>query len=466
MSGYVVAERPPGRKLLFAILVGALLAIPLFAIYLLVYDRQSQSETARSSIADGWGGPQTIAGPVLIIPYSEQVSETVNEGGKQTVRTNTVWRELTVSPSVADIKSELKPERRHRSIYDAVVYEARNTGYAKFALPADLQRFGVTIDQLAFDRAELRFGLRDARGLFGPPPSVTVDGKRLSLQPGNGPSETNGSGFFTRLDAAPLRERAIAVSFDYAFRGNGWLALQPQAGDTRWTVNSKWPHPSFTGGFLPTTHEVKDSGFTATWRVGNLALSSALVAGEQIKAEVVQKPYERGTVSLRQAAGDYEARVDLVTPVDLYSQVNRSVKYGFLFIGFTFIAFLMFDVIGGVRVTAVEYLLVGAGLVLFFVMLLAFAEVVGFSLAYVLAAGAIIGLLTAYSSAVLGSWRRGAYIAGLLTALYGVLYILLSLEAYSLLIGSLLLFAALAAVMYLTRGLDWSSARRLIDQAS
>ncbi|QNQ07886.1 cell envelope integrity protein CreD [Sphingomonas alpina] len=459
MSDDVVAERPPGRKLLFAILVGALLAIPLFAIYLLVYDRQSQSETARSSIAEGWGGPQTIAGPVLIIPYSEQVSETVTEGGKQVVKTNTVWRELTVSPSAVDIKSDLKPERRHRSIYDAVVYEARNTGTAKFALPADLQRFGVTIDQLALDRAELRFGLRDARGLFGPPPSVVVDGRRLPLQPGNGPSETSGSGFFTWLDAAALRERTIAVSFDYAFRGNGWLALLPQAGDTRWTVSSKWPHPSFTGGFLPIAPSVKDDGFTATWRVGNLALGSALVSTERAKPDAVKEPYERGTASLRQAAGDYEARVDLVTPVDLYSQVNRSVKYGFLFIGFTFIAFLMFDVIGGVRVSTVEYLLVGVGLVLFFVMLLAFAEVVGFSPAYVLAAGAIIGLLTAYSSAVLGSWRRGVYIAGLLTALYGVLYILLSLEAYSLVIGSLLLFAALAAVMYLTRGLDWGGVR-------
>jgi inner membrane protein len=136
------------------------------------------------------------------------------------------------------------------------------------------------------------------------------------------------------------------------------------------------------------------------------------------------------------------------------------VKYGFLFIGFTFLAFLMFDVIAGVRVAAVEYLLVGAGLVLFFVMLLAFAEVIGFALAYVLAAAAIIGLLTSYSAAVLRSWRRGGYIAALLAALYGVLYVLLSLEAYSLLIGSLLLFAALAGVMYLTRNLDWSGLRR------
>ena len=132
------------------------------------------------------------------------------------------------------------------------------------------------------------------------------------------------------------------------------------------------------------------------------------------------------------------------------------MKYGFLFIGFTFAAFLLFDVVAGVRVSAVEYLLVGAGLVLFFVLLLALAEVLGFTPAYLLAAAAIIGLLAAYSAAVLGSWRRGGYVAGLLAGLYAVLYVLLSLEAYSLLIGSLLLFAALASIMYLTRRLDWA----------
>ena len=151
-------------------------------------------------------------------------------------------------------------------------------------------------------------------------------------------------------------------------------------------------------------------------------------------------------------------------PVDLYSQVNRAAKYGFLFIGFTFLAFLLFDVIGGIRVSGVEYLLVGAALILFFVLLLAFAEVIGFTPAYILASAAIIGLNTAYSAAVLGSWRRAALVGGLMTGLYGVLYVLLSLEAYSLLIGSLMLFFALAGVMYLTRHLNWGA--RMEPQAA
>lgn len=447
----------PGRKLGMAIVIALLLAIPLFAIYLLVYDRQEQSSTARASIAAGWGGPQTIAGPVLVLPYQAEATETVNEGGRQVVRTSLVWRELTLAPQVADIRTQLTPERRRRSIYEAVLFQAVASGTARFVLPGDLARFGITADRLAYDRAELRFGLKDARGLFGRPPEVTANGRRLTLQPGKGSPATNNSGFFTWLDAGAIRSAPIAVSFRFAFRGNGWLALAPQAGDTRWQVTSAWPHPSFQGGFLPTAQRIGDEGFSATWRVGNLALGRSLVSS----GDVV--PDSRPTVDDRYAtaspAGEYEARVDLISPVDLYSQVNRSVKYGFLFIGFTFVAFLMFDVIAGVRVATVEYLLVGAGLVLFFVMLLAFAEVIGFAAAYIVAAAAIIGLLAAYSAAVLRSWRRGGYIAALLAALYGVLYVLLSLEAYSLLIGSLLLFAALAGVMYLTRNLDWSGPR-------
>jgi inner membrane protein len=450
--------RTPGTKLLMAVLMAALLAIPLFAVYLLVYDRQSQSETARASIADGWGGPQTIAGPVLVLPYQEQVTETVSEGGRQVARTNLVWRELVLAPELADIRTGLTPERRSRSIYEAVVFEAAASGTARFALPADLVRFGVSADRLAFDRAELRFGLKDARGLFGRPPAVTIGERRLVLQPGKGLPSTGGSGFFTWLDASSLRAGPLTATFRFAFRGNGWLALAPQAGDTRWTVTSAWPHPSFQGGFLPTAHRLSDAGFSATWQIGNLALGRSLVTSDAPQPEArAAAGADRYVVAA--PAGDYEARVDLVSPVDLYSQVNRSVKYGFLFIGFTFMAFLMFDVIAGVRVATVEYLLVGAGLVLFFVMLLAFAEVIGFGAAYVLAAAAIIALLAAYSAAVLRSRRRGGYVAALLAALYGVLYILLSLEAYSLLIGSLLLFAALAAIMYLTRNLDWSGLR-------
>lgn len=455
-------ERTPGSKLLLAILIAAALSIPLFSVWLLVYDRQSQSEQAAASITEGWGGPQAVSGPLLVIPYRTTATETVVENGQSVTRSRDVVQELSLSPEAVNLTTAIKPERRKRSIYEAVVYDAQVSGKARFAFPPDLARLSVTPADMMLDRAELRFGLSDPRGL-GANPRVAADGTALRLQPGGG-SSNSGRGFFAWIDAAGLTARPLNVDFAYDFRGNASLALAPQAGDTRWTVRSAWPHPSFGGDFLPAQRRVTDQGFEASYRIGNLALGRSLVStGAAGSSNVVDRipPPESRPMPVRSmdSGAAQTASISLIQPVDLYSQVNRATKYGFLFIGFTFLTLLMFDVIAGIRISPVEYLLMGAGLVLFFVLLLAFAEVIGFAPAYVLASAAIAGLNTAYSAAVLKSWRRAWLIGGLLVALYAVLYILLNLEAYSLLIGSLLLFAALAGVMYATRRIDWSASR-------
>ena len=458
MEGYR-GERTPGFKLLLALAVGFVLTVPLFSVYLLAYDRQSQMREATDSITDGWGGPQNMNGPLLVIPYRANATETVVENGRSVTRTNQVNRERTLAPEIVELKSDVAPTVRKRSIYRAVVYDARVSGKARFAFPQDLSRTGVDPATMDLSRAELRFGLSDPRGL-GTNPRVNVAGRPLRMLPGGGSG--GGRGFFAWVDATGLQGQPLDVDFAYEFRGNGSLGLAPQAGDTKWSVHSTWPSPSFTGDFLPEHTPITDKGFEATYRIGNLALGRSLVSTGDVGAN--SGPPQPIAAQAYRSSADSDGRaqvaqIDLIQPVDLYSQVNRAVKYGFLFIGFTFLALLMFDVIGGVRVSAVEYLLMGAALVLFFVLLLAFAEVIGFTPAYVLASAAIAGLNTAYSAAVLGSWRRAGFIGGLLVGLYAVLYVLLSLEAYSLLIGSLLLFAALAGVMYATRHIDWGAKR-------
>jgi len=457
----VEGERTPGFKLLLTILVGAALVIPLFSVWLLVYDRQTQSNEATASITEGWGGPQAVSGPVLVIPYRVTAQETVIENGQNVTRSRDVMRELTLSPEHADLTTSIAPERRKRSIYEAVVYEAKLSGAASFAFPPDLSRHGVDVAAMDLSRAELRFGVSDPRGL-GANPQVAVNGSRLRLQPGGGSG--GGRGFFAWIDASQLTSGPIGVRYSYGLRGNSSLTFAPQAGETVWNVRSAWPHPSFGGEFLPDRRQVGDRGFQAVYRIGNLALGRSLVstgdAGQSNAVERISPDAALAAVGAKDAGVPQVASISLIQPVDLYSQVNRATKYGFLFIGFTFLALLMFDVIGGVRVSPVEYLLMGAAIVLFFVLLLAFAEVIGFTPAYILASTAIAGLNTAYSAAVLGSWKRAWFIGGLLVALYAVLYILLSLEAFSLLIGSLLLFAALAGVMYGTRRIDWSAPRQ------
>lgn len=450
-------ERSPGAKFLLVLLTGFLLAIPLFVSWLLIYDRQSQSDQAEQSIVTGWGGEQVFAGPKIVLPYKAKVQTAVEQDGKTVTRTDLVTQELYISPEVMTSDSDIQTEVKSRSIYEVVIYNTNVTGSATFKLPEDFDRSGIDLADINFARAEIRFGLSDARGLASNN-KLSADGQPLVLQPGKGLGETGNTGFFAWMDASALADGTITVTYDVKFRGTESLTMAPDAGQTNWTIASAWPHPSFTGGFLP-ANEVTAAGFTAKYGISNLALGTSLTSTqtrEQIFPQTNIGGYRYAGVGTQPSS----VTINLIQPVDLYDQVSRATKYGFLFIGFTFVAMLLFDLIGGVRISSVQYILVGAALVLFFVLLLAFAEIIGFALAYVTASIATIGLITAYVASVLASWRRASMIGGLLAALYGVIYILLSLEAYSLLIGSLLIFAALAGVMYVTRRVDWSRTMR------
>src|SRR5690349_827363 len=151
--------RTPAFKLFLAILVGLVLTIPLFSVWLLVYDRQTQQQEATNSITAGWGGPQAMAGPVLVIPYRASATETVVQNGQSVTRTNQVTKELTLAPEAIELSTRLSPDVRKRSIYEAVVYDAAVSGKARFVLPPDLARTGVDPGQMDMSRAELRFGL-------------------------------------------------------------------------------------------------------------------------------------------------------------------------------------------------------------------------------------------------------------------------------------------------------------------
>src|SRR5205085_10275598 len=175
------------------------------SIYLLNSDRQSQMREATESITAGWGGAQAMSGPVLVIPYRATATETVVEYGQSVTRTNQVRRELTLAPEAVELSTDVGPQVRKRSIYEAVVYDARMAGKARFALPPDLAS-AVDPSQMDLGRAELRFGLSDPRGL-GANPQVAADGKPLRLQPGGG--SKGGRGFFAWIDASALAGKPL-----------------------------------------------------------------------------------------------------------------------------------------------------------------------------------------------------------------------------------------------------------------
>jgi inner membrane protein len=267
-----MTSRTPGVRLLFLALVVAVLSIPLLAVYALVRDRESQSQSAQAAITAGWGGPQVVSGPVLAIPYFHNETVTEGTGGQAITRTQRVRSELFLSPTTQTVRTAIEPGRRSYSIYTSVIYRAALDGKAWFRLPEALNADGVTRDDLLLDQAELRFGVSDPRGLQQDA-RVTAGGEPVALQPGKGVASSGNSGFHGKLawDGEP-----VEVSWRYDLRGSHGLALVPRGGETRWEVRSPWPHPSFGGDFLPDVRKVGKEGFSATFGITNLALGQAL----------------------------------------------------------------------------------------------------------------------------------------------------------------------------------------------
>ncbi len=272
----------------------------------------------------------------------------------------------------------------------------------------------------------------DASGLRSA--TLKLGGQALAVQPGTGHPAYR-SGLHAALPGLHLDE-GLALSLALDFLGSERLALVPAASTVAVALKSAWPHPSFGGCFLPVRTAVGDNGFSTQWQVTELASSAA--------AQVAQGEAEPETLD-----------VALIDPVNPYSMADRAIKYGLLFIALTFVAVGLTELLAGRRVHPVQYLLVGLALSLFFLLLLSRSEHLPFVWAYAAAAGAAVAVLTHYAAAMLGGWRRGLGFGGGIALLYGALYVLLSREQTALVIGALLLFAVLAAVMALTRKLDW-----------
>ncbi len=219
------------------------------------------------------------------------------------------------------------------------------------------------------------------------------------------------------------------------------LRISPLGDTTKVTMNSTWPSPSFVGNYLPEHREVSDSGFSAAWQVSSLgrSLPSQWTGKTAIKGNKQQMSFG----------------VDFYQPVSLYRLSLRAAKCAVLFIGLTFVAYFLFEVMAGLRLHPLQYLLVGFANALFYLLLLSLAEHIGFGWAYLASSGASISLVAGYSVAILGRESRGLLMAIILAGLYSFLYMTLKAETYALLAGALGLWITLAIIMFLTRRIDW-----------
>jgi inner membrane protein len=431
---------PMARLLIMGVILVAL-NVPLTMMCSVVNERTARRDHVAAEVSESWGGAQTIGGPVLTVPY--RYSWTDGSG-----RAESVVASYHFLPETLEIDGIVEPGERRRSLFAVIVYTAKLKLRGRFAPPkmADLRPAPETI---LWDRASISLGISDPRGIARAI-EMNWNGQGQRFVPGSAPI-----GLFASRVQAPApgmtgeRTEPYPFELDVEVRGTRELRVLPAGNETVVRLTSTWPHPSFVGT-APDPPRIDASGFAASWRVPYF--------GRGFAAEWKGDDPQVADALARQAAAAAFG-VALVQPVDIYVQTDRAVKYAVLFIVMTFVIAFAWEITGGALVHPIQYLFVGFTMCVFYLLLLSLSEHRGFDFAYVVAATATVLLLSWYWSWVLGGRRQGTLMGAAMSTLYGYLYLLLRLEDYALLAGSVGLFVMLALVMFLTRRVNWYELR-------
>ncbi len=455
-----------------------LLLIPTSMVEDLIGERAQFRDNVLADVTGKWGGPQLLTGPVLVVPYYYSERDRDNK-----LITSTAY--ACFLPDSLLTTGELVPETRQRSLYDLVVYRARLRVRGVFRTEA-LTNWDLDPARIKWNEAFVATGISDLKGIrnavalrwdgtaypfepgllapaampFGTAPgassltaglpvrgSVAYVEEMPSMISAEGGNESVG-GLNVRVpiaDAAALAQRH-SFSYDLDLNGSTGLLVAPLGRTTDVRLTSAWPSPSFIGEFLPRERSVRPEGFSAAWTVLNLNRNYP----QRWRTSEGERPnVDASTFGVR-----------LLVPVDEYQKSMRAVKYALLPLALTFLIFFFVEVLQRRRIHPVQYLLVGFALVIFYLLLLALGEYIRFQAAYLTAAVVVIGLVTAYVAGIFRRRELTLITAGVLTLIYGFVYIILQLEDYALLIGTLGLLLILALVMWLSRRIDWYAAGR------
>ncbi|MEZ5577138.1 MAG: cell envelope integrity protein CreD [Candidatus Competibacteraceae bacterium] len=428
-------------KMVLVFLVTVVLATGLSQIDYLVRERTQRRDQVVAGIAAATARDQTLVGPLLVIPYTRIVktqkpSEKDDNKMIEVEKRYADW--LYLLPAELDVQANLNTEQIRRGLYHAVVFSGAVSLKGRFVADGALLKPGPN-EQIAFGDPRLIVGIGDPRGILRAP-ALAWAGQRLEFLPGTA-EEKMPNGIQAHIGGLnPQEPWSAEFELTFDLRGTQSFDVAPVGDTTRIGVRGNWPHPSFYGQFLPESRQVSDAGFSAAWSTTRLATNMLHQLFEHLRNN---RPL------------DTLIGVRFVDPTDSYTQTDRAIKYGLLFIGLTFAAFFLFEILKRLAIHPFQYGLAGTALVLFYLLLLSLSEHVGFGIAYAIATAGCVALLAYYLSHVLDSLGWGLGFGALIGAVFGILYVLISLEDLALLAGSVTLFGALALVMTLTRKVDW-----------
>lgn len=417
-----------GLRLIVITVLSLVLLIPAFMIERLIHEREATRKSAVWEVSEKWGGSQLLAGPILTVPLKKQYKD-----DKGNVTTSIQYAHFL--PDELSIQGDVSPQIRRRGIYEVVLYNGKLKVSGSFPHPV-INDLGISEQEIMWKDAFLSLGITDMKGIKETI-KITWNDSDLTANPGIKSNDVIRSGVSTKVELNETR-KSNTFSFNVDLNGSQELKFVPVGKETRVIVSSSWNAPSFQGGFLPEKREISKNGFTVEWKV--------LQLNRNYPQKWVGKHYE-----IQHSAFG----VNLLMPVDHYQKTMRTVKYALLFIGLTFMSFFIIEILNKKAIHHIQYLLIGFALLLFYTLLLSLSEHIPFGYSYLIASSCTVLMITAYTKSVLLSKIITSVIGVILSILYGFLYVLLQVEDYALLLGSIGLFVILGIFMYITRKIDW-----------
>lgn len=441
-------------KLFIIAFLMLILLIPITMIQSIINERKILRDNAINDISSKWGGSQVLGGPIISIPYRENIKN--NETGE----IKSTLRYAHFLPEQLQIEGNVETEERKRGIYVVVLYNSKMRINGTFS-KLDFNKLGIDVSKLEPDKAIVSIGISDLKGIREKV-VIKFNGTEYPLDPGIPIHDIFKSGVSLPINIATT---ANTLTFDVAldFNGSQKLYFLPFGKETSVKIESKWKNPSFEGSFLPDNRTVSASGFKADWKVLHLNRNYAQQGvGSFINTSDIDVAYAplgyNSPTNISSEAAEFGVR--LLLPVDEYQKTTRSAKYSTIFVLLTFLVVFFSEILRGVRVHPIQYLLVGFAISLFYLLLLSISEHLLFNQAYLISCIAILALVAFYIFAIFRNITTTLIITTVLGILYGFFYTLLQLEEYALLLGSIGLLLILGGVMYLTRNIDWYNIRR------
>jgi inner membrane protein len=431
-------SRSIGLKLIVVCGLAVVMLVPSLLVSGLIEDRRGRAADVIKDISAHVGGQQTFLGPTLAIPYKVP-PQFPGDPARYGI--------YLVFPAHAAAAVKTATQERHRSLFKVPVFQADLKMDASFDLTG-VPAAAPAGAELDWSRAEFVVGVSDARGALADA-VLTAEGKNAALAPariwqnltigGNVNAPVRLTLLGVQVEGLAQPNKQFDLSARLLFSGAQRIAVLAYGKTTHVSAQGDWPNPGFDGGFLPATRTISGSGYTAEWSLPFIARG--------VRAEGVSDSITGLDAT---ALG-----VSFIEVADPYQSVNRSVKYVPLFLGLVFLSYFIFEATTGKRVHPAQYILVGIAQIIFYLLLLAFAERIGFDFAFLMAGVATVLLLSANAGWIFGSRRYGMKACSVFTPLYILIYTLLRLEDNSLLIGAIASFLAVAATMYFTRKIDW-----------